>query len=318
LSNSFRAQGSGGFEGMALDSAGTSLWPLLEKPLIGNPKNQIRMHEYSLLSRSYTGKSYKYLYQPKGAAIGDFILFGKDRGLVIERDNTTGDLEGFKAIYEVKFLEESKPVGKRLAVDLMNIRDTNNLSGTGLSGDVGLGAQFAFPFVTIEDVFVVDKTTIGVLNDNNYPFSIGRHMGFKVPDDNEFIIVGLQKALGASPISMKDSVASSGGEVVTNVLYLSDETNENPLEQNHPNPFSESTTIVYHLNQNSEVLLEIYNRLGQKVKTLVQETQTSGVHGKDWNGMDNFNNKVPPGVYSLVLRTANKVTYKNRLKDIVN
>ena len=61
----------------------------------------------------------------------------------------------------------------------------------GQRGDVGLGARFAFPFVTIEGVVVFDRRTIGVLNDNNYPFSVGRHQGTGEPDDNEFILVRL-------------------------------------------------------------------------------------------------------------------------------
>jgi hypothetical protein len=46
-----------------------------------------------------------------------------------------------------------------------------------MPGDVGLGQTFAMPFVTIEDVVVFDDRTIGVLNDNNFPFSVGRHVG---------------------------------------------------------------------------------------------------------------------------------------------
>ncbi|HMQ21958.1 MAG TPA: hypothetical protein PKE00_05675 [Planctomycetota bacterium] len=63
-------------------------------------------------------------------------------------------------------------------------------------GDVGIGAQFAFPFVTIEDVLFFSPTRIGVLNDNNFPFSVGRHVGADRPDDNEFILLELSEALG--------------------------------------------------------------------------------------------------------------------------
>jgi len=51
-------------------------------------------------------------------------------------------------------------------VDLLNINDQmiNADSST----------KFRFPFVTIEDVLVVDENTILVANDNNYPGSGGR------------------------------------------------------------------------------------------------------------------------------------------------
>jgi glycerophosphoryl diester phosphodiesterase len=48
-----------------------------------------------------------------------------------------------------------------------------------------------------EDVVVLAPKLIGVLNDNNYPFSVGRHVGAGRPDDNEFILVELDRPLGA-------------------------------------------------------------------------------------------------------------------------
>ena len=82
------------------------------------------------------------------------------------------------------------------AVNLLNIKDPNGISQPTVPGDVGTGADFAFPFTTIEDVLFFDSTHIGVLNDNNFPFSVGRHVGSAKPDDNEFIIIELVTALG--------------------------------------------------------------------------------------------------------------------------
>jgi len=39
---------------------------------------------------------------------------------------------------------------------------------------------------------------LGVLNDNNFPFSVGRHVGAGQPDDNEFIVVELDRPLGTT------------------------------------------------------------------------------------------------------------------------
>ena len=46
------------------------------------------------------------------------------------------------------------------------------------------------------DMVFFDGKTIGVLNENNYPFSLGRHLTTGHPDDNEFIIIKLDKPLG--------------------------------------------------------------------------------------------------------------------------
>lgn len=193
----FRAQRSGGFEGMALNHDGTKLLPLLERPLTAGEANTLLIHEFDIATKTYAaGVRYKYPLNARGTNIGDFIMFDSTHGLVIERDGSQGDLNGFKAVYEMKLNAAGTAVSKRLAVDLMNLSDPQQLSLPGLLGDVGLGATFAFPFTTIEDVLFFSPTRIGVLNDNNFPFSIGRHVGSQTPDDNEFILIDLDQALG--------------------------------------------------------------------------------------------------------------------------
>lgn len=196
LSTPFRARASGGFEGMALTSDGRYLLPLLEKPLADSSARELLIHEFDLQYKRYGSTYYRYPLHKRGEAIGDFIMFNKTRGLVIERDGSQGDLNGFKAIYEITLNGSGKLVSKRHAVDLLAIQDPDLISLPASNGDVGLGKRFAFPFVTIEDVVFFGANRIGVLNDNNYPFSIGRHVGSKRPDDNEFIILELGTQLG--------------------------------------------------------------------------------------------------------------------------
>ncbi len=199
LDHPFRAQRSGGFEGMALTSDAGSLLPLLEQPLVGSVERVLLIHEFDLATTSYTGTSYRYPLDERGAAIGDFTMFDESRGLIIERDNSQGDLGGYKAINGITLpgLESGNDlVTKKEVVNLLDVSDPNLLSLEGAQeGDVGVGETFAFPFVTIEDVFVIDERHIGVLNDNNYPFSIGRHVGTGDPDDNEFVILELDEIL---------------------------------------------------------------------------------------------------------------------------
>jgi glycerophosphoryl diester phosphodiesterase len=195
LSNPFRAERSGGFEGMALTTDGKKLLPLLERPLAGWPQNTRLIHEFDLAAKSYNGNRHFYPMDSRGTNIGDFIMFGPTNGLVIEREGSQGDLNGFKAIFEVTLGAPGANVSKRLAVDLLRINDPHRISEPGQPGDVGIGKDFAFPFTTIEDVLFFDSKTIGVLNDNNFPFSLGRHLGTGNPDDNEFIIIKLDQPL---------------------------------------------------------------------------------------------------------------------------
>lgn len=55
------------------------------------------------------------------------------------------------------------------------------------------------------------------------------------------------------------------------------------LVQNYPNPFNPSTTINYRLDQAGMVNLVIYDLLGQKVATLVDEVRTLGNYTVRWN-----------------------------------
>ncbi|HVL01633.1 MAG TPA: esterase-like activity of phytase family protein [Dongiaceae bacterium] len=196
LTSPFKAQGSGGFEGMALSKDGKKLLPLLEKPLTGGTLQELLIHEFDLASKQYTGKFYRYLLDARGAAIGDFIMTDKKHGLIIERDNTQGDLNGFKTVQEITLGKSGEPVEKSLRVDLMQITDKFGLAQPSLPGDVGVGSEtFAFPFTTIEDLVLLDNDTLGVINDNNFPFSLGRHPSAGAPDDNEFILLKLPPKL---------------------------------------------------------------------------------------------------------------------------
>ena len=72
------------------------------------------------------------------------------------------------------------------------------------------------------------------------------------------------------------------------------------LGQNYPNPFNPSTAIQYTLpasHGNAVVKLEIFNLLGQKVHTLVNEVQPAGAYRVTWKGNDEFDKQVANGVY---------------------
>ena len=69
------------------------------------------------------------------------------------------------------------------------------------------------------------------------------------------------------------------------------------LSQNYPNPFNPQTSIKYALPQDAQVRLTVYNVLGQKVATLVDEFQDAGFKTVWWDGKDVEGDEVSSGVY---------------------
>jgi len=75
------------------------------------------------------------------------------------------------------------------------------------------------------------------------------------------------------------------------------------LMQNYPNPFNPTTNIAFDLEYTAEVRLEVYNVLGQAVKTLHTGQLSSGRHQFEWNATDENYAQVSSGVYFYKLST---------------
>ena len=79
------------------------------------------------------------------------------------------------------------------------------------------------------------------------------------------------------------------------------------LEANYPNPFNPETSIQYRINTAGRVNLTVYNILGEKVKTLVNEKKVAGRYSVTWNGTNAHDKKVSTGVYFYRLEMGDKV-----------
>lgn len=176
---------SRGFEGMALNPAGTTLYTLLEGTVTGDEAGTLRIHAFDVARRVYTGQVWHYKLDDQGTNIGDMTAVNDHQFLAIERNGTTEPR--FKKIFLIDLtqVDSGGHLVKTEVVDLMNLADPHDLNQDG-------AAVFTFPFVTIEDVLVLNPTTLLVLNDNNYPGS-SRTDG--VPDPNEFLEIRLDAPL---------------------------------------------------------------------------------------------------------------------------
>lgn len=199
---------SGGYEGMVVSPDGTTLYPMLEQPFRDEATGAIeevdgtpvlRILELDAESGEWADTIRYYPLEDAGHAIGDFNLIDERRALVIERDGNEGDARdgrdpaaGFKRVYliDIEDAGENGIVRKIGYIDLLDIEDPDGIAPRGTIDGV-----FSFPFVTIENVDIVDGTTIVVANDNNYPGSTGREAGRA--DDNEFVILEVGGFLAA-------------------------------------------------------------------------------------------------------------------------
>lgn len=189
---------SGGFEGMAINGAGDKLYTLLEGTVAGDAAKSLRINEFDIATEQYTSRSFMYRLDPAGTNIGDMTAVNDHQFLVIERNSDTGTVgTPFKKIYLADTSELVDGYAKKTeVVDLMNIADPDDLNGDG-------STTFTFPFVTIEDVLVVDANTLLVLNDNNYPGGGGRGL---FSDNNEMLLVRL-----ANPVPEPSTYALMAG-----------------------------------------------------------------------------------------------------------
>ena len=73
------------------------------------------------------------------------------------------------------------------------------------------------------------------------------------------------------------------------------------LAPNVPNPFNPNTVIPYRLDTDGSVRLEIYNLLGQRIRTLVDEVQAAGSYRVSWDARDGRGGAVAAGVYLVRL-----------------
>jgi hypothetical protein len=95
------------------------------------------------------------------------------------------------------------------------------------------------------------------------------------------------------PADMMANAAYEVNEIVSAIQLIG----------NYPNPFNPQTTIQFNLTSPENVLLEIFNLKGEKVKVLLHDTRNAGEHSIIWNGTDQNNKSVSSGMYFYKLST---------------
>ena len=132
--------------------------------------------------------------------------------------------------------------------------------------------------------------------------------GFPVGDLNWFPtqLASWQAQSSAEYAKIQNAVDS--GITVTAVRTIGQVPNKFELGQNYPNPFNPTTTINFTLGQASDVKLAVYNVLGQKVATLLDEHMSAGSYPIVFNA-----SKLASGVYFYRLDAGNFTSIKKMM-----
>ena len=102
--------------------------------------------------------------------------------------------------------------------------------------------------------------------------------------------------------SIEDLVVANSAGIITSSIV-----NQFALMSAYPNPFYPETVISFDLYADSNVDLSIYNMVGQKVATLVNEFKENGSYHVNWKGTDNAGTSLAAGIYLVKLTTSNGV-----------
>jgi hypothetical protein len=185
-------------------------------------------------------------------------------------------------------------------------------------------AMNKFTAVGFEDHVEIEWVTTSEID--NAGFNIYRGLSMYEPNEkiNAVLIPARGTVFGETPYSFvdKDVVegttyyywveaidvtgAGTNSKPVTTELGQRKKDGATPpsffLAQNHPNPFNPMTEIKYELPMDCHVRLEVYNVLGQRVATLVNQRQTSGYKVVRWDA-GNF----ASGIYLYRIEAGNFV-----------
>jgi len=147
------------------------------------------------------------------------------------------------------------------------------------------------------------STFSGSILQTDIDFMIGQVL----PNNNQYNFKGVlddvrvyNYALSLSEIrDLYDIVSSFNDELDKSI------PDQTILHQNYPNPFNSQTVISFQIKTATKVTLEVYNLLGRKIETLVNEFKSAGYYSESWDGRDYNGFTVSTGIYFYRLMTDN-------------
>ena len=152
--------------------------------------------------------------------------------------------------------------------------------------------------------------SLGV-NPENLDVFFADNTGFVQIEDSENVVVDTVRNKIYSSIEHFSTIVVRQKNSDTGVEDLN-WTSENEIRI-YPNPFNSSTNIRFHLSEETEVKLAVYNIFGQQIKQLVNEVKSEGSYVVNWNGTNETGTRVPTGIYLCRMLKKGMVTSVTRV-----
>ncbi len=188
--------------------------------------------------------------------------------------------------------------------------------------------EFADPDATIHNLFVLgDYAVTSYYNQGFQVFDVSNPANISKVDQFDTSVLngeGFDGAWGVYPFAPSGNIYISDQQSGLHIFELNvgpstgDPNRETPpgtfaLFDNYPNPFNPETRIDYVIGVDSKVRLEVYNMLGQKVRTLRSREQAAGSYNVIWDGSNDAGNQVASGIYFYRLEAGDFVDTKRML-----
>jgi len=220
----------------------------------------------------------------------------------------TGMVEDYDPAYHFKFDNNTKLIN----VSSVTVNSTGNSIAAMAVGTSDL-AQDADEVESYEGVLVT-LSNVTVSSVNSYDWSVDDGSGSSCLIDDDMAnsaaaayLAGLEVgtvlshvtgvfnySFGTYKIQVRDMGDIESAGVDDNFVTA---PMEYALYQNYPNPFNPETRIKFDLKEAGQVKLIVYNVLGYKVRTLVDDSYSSGQHVVNWDGRNDAGLQVSSGMY---------------------
>ncbi|MFQ5453575.1 MAG: T9SS type A sorting domain-containing protein, partial [Candidatus Zixiibacteriota bacterium] len=164
---------------------------------------------------------------------------------------------------------------------------------------------FADDDIALNDIinYMDDMTMIASRDSSEVRMLIYSLEGNRMPfGENSFVGIDGRGSISINNIQF----ATNDGQLVEVSSSVKSSTlpDRIKLYQNYPNPFNPETQIDFELVKRGRVKLTIYNVLGKKVKTIIDnEELTAGIHSAPWDSRNDNSEKVASGIYLYRLET---------------